>query len=210
MKTNISVFIRNETQYHTMKKYNIKDIYSDQLRLVQKYPEIYYQMPRTDMKKSPLPNRLLVNNTGVMMRQKGKKEMIGDYFLNIANIASIKLFSQYVNKMTLSIEYPKEELNLLKEYASIIEVLIYGRVEVMLLKSHPIFTKNGYELKDSEGHFYPIRVDEKHHVHIFHYEPINRISELSEYRNQGMKNFRLDFFDESEEEIETILHQVIK
>lgn len=208
MKTNISVFVRNETQYHIVKKYNITDIYTDQLSLAQKYPEIYYQMPRTNAKKSSLPNRLLVNNTGVMMKQQGKKEMIGDYFLNIANITSIKLFSQYVSKMTLSIEYPKDEINLLKEYASEIEVFLYGRVEVMLLKSHPIFTKNGYELKDNEGHFYPVRVKGEKHVHIFHYEPLNRLSDLVEYQREGITNFRIDFFDETPEEIETILSQV--
>ena len=41
MKTNISVFVRNETQYHIVKKYNITDIYTDQVSLAQKYPEIY-------------------------------------------------------------------------------------------------------------------------------------------------------------------------
>ena len=208
MKTNISVFVRNETQYHIVKKYNITDIYTDQVSLAQKYPEIYYQMPRTTPKKSSLPNRLLVNNTGVMMEQKEKKEMIGDYFLNIANIASIKLFSQYVSKMTLSIEYPKDEINLLKEYASEIEVFLYGRVEVKLIKSQPIFTKNGYELKDNEGHFYPVRVKGEKHVHIFHYEPLNRLSDLVEYQREGITNFRIDFFDETPEEIEVILKQV--
>lgn len=210
MKRAISVFVRNEEQYNIVKKYNIKDIYSDQLWLVQKYSEIYYQMPRTITKKNSLPNRLLINNMGVMNEGQRKKEMIGDYFLNIANISFIKLLSKYLNKMTLSVEYPKEEIGLLKEYASKIEVLIYGRVEVMLLKSHPIFTKNGYELKDIEGHFYKIKVDGEKHVHIFHYEPLNRLSELSEYQSQGIHNFRVDFFEETKEEIEAILRQVIE
>ena len=210
MKRTISVFVRNELQYNIVKKYDIKDIYSDQLELVQKYPEIYYQMPRTISKNKSLPHRLLINNMGVMNEWQRKKEMIGDYFLNVANTSSIKLLSKYLNKMTLSVEYPKEEISLLKEYASKIEVLIYGRVEVMLLKQHPIFTKNGYELKDLEGHFYPIRVDEEKHVHIFHFEPINKLFELIDYQNQGITNFRIDFFEETEEEIEAILTQVIE
>lgn len=204
----ISVFVRNEEQYQTVKRYPVSHIYSDDLSLVQKYPEIYYQMPRVKVDTLSCPLRVLVNNVGIMKEFYDHKEMIGDYFLNIANLSTIKLYSKYLKHMTLSIECSKEEVSLLKEMADKIEIFLYGRVEVMILKRHPAITKNGYSLQDREGHVYPTRVDGEGYVHIFHYEPLNRISEMSEYQKLGISFFRIDFFDESVNDIKQILEQV--
>lgn len=205
---NISVFVRNEEQLKIALKYPIQDIYTDNYDLVKKYPELYYQVPRVPNDK-PLPKHLLVGDVGVIWEKKEECILVADYFLNIANHATIEtLLQNKVKKIALSVEATLSVVeDLLKINSYPIEILIYGRVENMMLKRHPLIDQTGYRLKDYQNDFYPISVDEEKHVHIFDSQPLNKIDDIKDYINVGVISFRLDFFDEKEAEINIILNQ---
>jgi len=133
--------------------------------------------------------------------------VILDYGLNIANISTIHLLKEIgAERMTLSVELSLEELQFFEKLENEpIEIFIYGRVVDMTLKNHPFIKENGYILEDMKGKKYPTKV-ENGVVSIYHHEPMNHFEKIREYTKLGIKNFRMDFFEESEEEIRKILN----
>ena len=108
--------------------------------------------------------------------------------------------------MTLSLELNLEELKYFKNLKkNPLEILLYGRVIVMTLKNHPLIKEKGYSLEDKKKRQYPIKVDENKTVYIYHHEPINKLEEIKEYMELGIRNFRIDFFEEKESEINEVL-----
>lgn len=202
----ISILIRNEEQYNIVKNYNLDCIYTDNLNLANKY-NLYYEVPRTYNKLTNLPSKLLINDTGLLT--ENNKTIITNYSLNVANKETISLLMKYnVKKITLSIEVTLEELKFMDIVNYPIEVIIYGKVLAMFIKSHPIIKDSNYELVDYQNHKYPIKVDEEEHLSIYHYEPINNIDKINEYQKLGIKYFRLDFLDEDIKEIKKILDSI--
>ena len=192
MSMEISVLIRNEKQYLIAKKYPVTFFYSDNLELVKKYPEIYYQTSKSDIGLLSLKN----------------KHLISDYSLNIANKESIQfLLNKGVEKVTLSVELNLEELSFFSNLDKLpVILIIYGRVINMILKKHPLFKENGYALKN-KNNIYPIYVDKYNHVYIYS-EPINLILDIKKYYQKGIKSFRIDLLDETEEEIKKIFNSI--
>ena len=189
------------------KKYQVKDIYSDNLQLVKKFPFIYYQTPRI-YDKTVFPNKLLVTDIGLI---SDKKDIISDYALNVSNIESILYLQKLgVKKITLSVEVTLDELKFFPDLSNYpVEVLIYGKVVVMVLKKHSILNKDGYTL-ENDNEFYDVKIGDNKEVMIFSSKPIDNIKEILEYQKHGIKNFRIDFFRESKEEIQKILSIVSK
>lgn len=207
MKSFISVLIRNEEQLQIVKKYPVSMIYTDNLDLIQKDSSLYYMTPRVYKDLENLPQNILINDVGLLDK---KRNIVIDYYMNVANTETIKLFMHYnVQKICLSVELSFADLKFisdLKKYP--VEICLYGRVESMLLKKHPIFKKNGYDIENRNMEKYPIRVDESGQVHIFHFKPLNRIVKLNEYKRLGIYNFRIDFLEEEKNEINAILEKV--
>ena len=63
---------------------------------------------------------------------------------------------------------------------------------------------NNYSLKDKDDNVYPI-INEKHLTHILDSNPIDLTDDLEDYMNYGIRNYRLELFDESEEEIKNLI-----
>lgn len=206
----ISVFLRNEEQLQIIMKYPISVIYTDDLNLVLKYPFLYYQVPKS-YEKDMLPSNLLIQDVGLLYElSNDKNKVIIDYGMNVSNDSSIQVYKNYgVEKICLSVELSFEEFesfpNLSKEP---VEVLIYGRVVDMILKKHPLFKESGIYLQDVMHRLYPVVVLDNGNVFIYHHEPINKISLISSYLSRGISQFRLDFFDESKDEISFILNKI--
>ena len=205
----ISVLVRNQEQLDVVKNYPCDMIYTDNLELAKKYPEIFYQVARVK-EESDLPDNILISDIGRIFSLKDKKIVV-DYYMNVANSKTIEVLLKLgVEKINVSLEL---EDTLLKQITNLdsypIEILVYGRIEDMILKQHPIFNKNGYSIKDYEGKLYPI-YKTKNGVSIFHYEPINRLDKISFYRDLGINCFRIDFLEEGQAEIECILQNVFK
>ena len=203
----ISVLIRNEEQYKIVKDYNLDCIYTDNLDLAKKY-DLYYEVPRFYNELTKLPNKLLVNDTGLL--EEKEKKIVTNYSLNVANLKAISLLTKCkVKKITLSLEVTFDELAFMDVTNYPVEVIIYGKVLDMFIKSHPLIKDSNYELIDYQNNKYPIKVDEEKHLSIYHYEPINNLDKISEYEKLGVKYFRLDFLDEEPNQIKEILDKVI-
>ena len=201
----ISVLIRNEEQYNIVKDYDLDCIYTDNLLLARKY-DLFYETPRIYEELDNLPNKLLINDTGLLILDN--KEIVTNYSFNVANSKTIKLLEKYhVKKITLSIEVTLEELKFMNLESDPVEVIIYGKIVNMFLKSHPLIKDNNFKLINS-NHKFDSRVDSNEHVSIFNYEPINLIDKVDEYQKLGIKYFRLDFLDESSEDIKNILDKL--
>ena len=201
----ISVLIRNEEQYNIVKDYDLDCIYTDNLLLARKY-DLFYETPRVYEELDNLPNKLLINDTGLLTLDN--KEIVTNYSFNTANSKTIKLLEKYhVKKITLSIEVTLEELKFMNLESDPVEVIIYGKIVNMFLKSHPLIKDNNFKLINS-NHKFDSRVDSNEHVSIFNYEPINLIDKVDEYQKLGIKYFRLDFLDESSEDIKNILDKL--
>ena len=201
----ISVLIRNEEQYNIVKDYDLDCIYTDNLLLARKY-DLFYETPRIYEELDNLPNKLLINDTGLLTLDN--KEIVTNYSFNTANSKTIKLLEKYhVKKITLSIEVTLEELKFMNLESDPVEVIIYGKIVNMFLKSHPLIKDNNFKLINS-NHKFDSRVDSNEHVSIFNYEPINLIDKVDEYQKLGIKYFRLDFLDESSEDIKNILDKL--
>ena len=200
----ISVLIRNEEQYNIVKDYDLDCIYTDNLLLARKY-DLFYETPRIYEELDNLPNKLLINDTGLLTLDN--KEIVTNYSFNVANSKTIKLLEKYhVKKITLSIEVTLEELKFMNLESDPVEVIIYGKIVNMFLKSHPLIKDNNFKLINS-NHKFDSRVDSNEHVSIFNYEPINLIDKIDEYQKLGIKYFRLAFLDESSEDIKNILDE---
>lgn len=199
-----SVLVRSEKQYEIVSHYEIQNIYSDSLELCLKHPEVYYLTSRVKEEEN-LPNCLLVQDFGTIYKEKNKS-MISNYTLNVANSCTCELLLKLgVQKIGLSVEMNLTELKCFPTISNYpVEVLIYGRVEDMLLKRHPEMTDGTYELESVNGK-YPVIVDQDRTVHIYHRKPIDRISEIEDLKSLGIRYGRIDFLDESEEEMKEIL-----
>ncbi len=196
----ISVLIRNEEQYKIVKNYNLDCIYTDDLSLARKY-DLYYEVKRVYDKLDNLPNKLLINDIGLLNEED--KEIVTNYSLNVANINTILLFQKYnVKKITLSIEVTLEDLRFI-DYP--VEVIIYGKLLAMFVKNHPLIKDSNYELIDYQNNKYQIKVDEDEHLLIYYSKPLNNLDQINEYKKLGIKYFRLDFLDEKPKQIKEIL-----
>ena len=201
----ISVLIRNEEQYKIVKDYDLDCIYTDNLLLARKY-DLFYETPRAYEELDNLPNKLLINDTGLL--NLDNKDIVTNYSFNVANSKTIKLLEKYhVKKITLSIEVTLEELKFMNLTNRPVEVIIYGKIVNMFLKSHPLIKDNNFKLINS-NHKFDSRVDSNEHVSIFNYEPINLINKIKEYQKLGINYFRLDFLDESSNDIKNILDKL--
>ncbi len=198
----ISVFVSNEEQYQFAKRYDVDCIYSSSLKLCRCHTEVYYLTSRVK-EEQDLPKRLLVQDFGTIYKEKGKS-FISNYTLNVANSWTCELLVKLgVQKIGLSVEIDLSSLKCSSLLKYPVEVVLYGRVEDMILKRHPEMRDGDYELESRNGK-YPVKVDADGTVHIYHKKPMDRISELQDLKNLGIRFARLDFLDETVEEMKKI------
>ena len=206
MDMKISVLVSSNEQYEIVKKYPVDAIYTSNYAIAMANPSIYYQTPKYPCMKK-MPHRLLCGDVGWFMDQE-EHTIVTDYNLNIANHFSIEqLLKRGATKITPSLECSIHDLEKLSSYP--LEVLIYGHVVVMTLKSHPLFKENGYELEDYQHRRWKALVDENEVVSLLSAEPINKLNELEEYQRIGIRSFRLDFTIETKEQVKKIMESVM-
>lgn len=216
----ISAFVSNEKQLITLLPL-VDKIYTDDHNLYLKY-QMENVFLRTNRTAYDLPNfikeKLLITNLGDLYKYPNTNNTIADYFLNITNSYSSNfLLENGVNTITIS---PELSLNQIKDIASKtnnIEIIIYGTLEIMvlnhcLIKSNdqcPNCKNNKYFLKNMQNNLYPI-ISKNCQTHILNHEKINLLHQIEYLKNIGITNFRLEFFDESNEEILEIIKQIKK
>ena len=222
-KVSINALVRNEEQLLACINNNIDNIYTTDYNLYTKYKEtcnIYYRLDRV-MKKyiNYKKESLLITELGGVQRYGYTNNVVSDYYLNIANNKAIDLLRRNnIQRITISCELDYDKIKALNTNYNI-ELIIYGRVELMLMKYCPLKkllnhcsvckdSSNKYYLESMQGKKYPIIVDNNHLTHIMHCNNINYIDDINKYINLGIKSYRIELFDETSEEINKITKMI--
>lgn len=166
---------------------------------------------------------IITANTGVINKFKGKTNIIGDYKLNIFNSSALDFYEGFIIGSCLSVELNKKEIKELVSNAQMpIQVLIYGKVELMVSEYCAVGSifggktsckncskpceRGDFLIKDRKGEEFILKTDKFCRSYIYNSVPTNLIQNINELRNIDIKSFRLDFIDESYEEAKRILN----
>jgi len=225
-KLNINVLVRNEEQLKTCISNKVNYIYTDNYSLYKKYKDkasIFYKTSRVSNNFIDLKDgNVLATEIGAIYKYSNNNKVVSDYFLNVANVNSVNLLrDSKVKLVCLSVENSFDTIREIALVNNNVEVIVYGRVELMVTKYCPLKmlinndeskcsicnTKDKYSFKDQYGNLYPI-VSEKHFMHLMHYKNINLIKSISELKNFGVYNFRLELFDENASDINRLIKEV--
>ena len=212
----ISCLVRTKEQLETCLKENISSIYVDNIMLYNEYkdnPNIYYRVSRVNNKYIDFNNtNLMIGELGSINKYKDNNNLVSDYFLNVANSYYIDYLRNIgIKKIVLSIENTLDKIKYIVENSgnSNLEVIIYGRLEAMIMKYCPLkelvnkedtcrVCSNGkkYYLKDRNNSLYPLVTDKINHLmHIFYYKNYE-FENVLELKKIGIKNYQIEFFDE--------------
>ena len=224
-KINLNILVRNEEQLKCSLDYKLDNIYVTDYELYNKYRKlnnIYYRIPRINKKDLSLDNsNLLVTDLSSLNKYKDNNNIVSDYYLNITNSKSIELLNNIgVDKVTLSVELNKYQIKDIMKNNYNVELIIYGRLELMVMKYCPLKKCLNYckDCKKSNDIFYlEDRFNNKYPlIHnncitsIMHYKNIDKSDELSEYKNMGISNFRIELFNENYKETEKCIKDIKK
>lgn len=212
----ISSSVYNEEQLKACLTLNLNRIYTSNLELYKKYqdfPNVYYKTPRC--KKNITENLASKNLVSDYFDFKNKIN-IGDYGLNAYNSYTVYYLTKLgLKSVTLSVELSSLKINnLLTNYHKLfnstpnIEVLVYGRVENMIIKGNILnINKNDYKytLIDSKDHIFPTYFDGEK-THILNYT--NTIIEPNEIIKPI--TYRFDFYDETGAEVKSIINRYLQ
>ena len=215
-KYEISVLARTKDQVEASLLSNVDRIYVDEdlWKTYKENEKIYLRLPRVSKKYSIDTKNVLVTELGGINYYKNSN-MISDYYLNVVNNHSIKyLLDKGVKRVTLSPEIDYNNLdNFIKDK---IEIIIYGRIELMLTKSCPIsevlnncpcVREDKYYLEDINKNKYPI-LHKNCLTHIMHNKNIDYIDKLPYYKNIGIRSYRLELLDENYEETIKLINKL--
>lgn len=165
---------------------------------------------------------IITANLGTVSRLRGKTNIIGDYKLNIFNSEALDFYKDFLNESCLSVELNKKEIrNVAKNAKLPIQILVYGKIELMVSEYCPIGSTFGgkcstsncnnackrgdFVLKDRMGEEFILGTDKFCRSYIYNNVPINLIDNVVELRDMNVSSFRVDFIDENYEETKRIL-----
>lgn len=205
----ITASVSNLEQLECCLNLDFSRIYVSNLDLYEKYKydlRIYY-MPRRCIYN--INDNLRERNLVSDFANYNKKNVVGNYTLNVSNIYTAYYLSKIgINSICLSVELSEKEVSdFLIDYKNkfgnlSFEVLVYGLIEVMIIKGNILNIKenlHNYYLTDSKKRKFPVFYDGIN-THILNYEKIN---------NTYMKNrniiLRFDFYDENVNDIKSIV-----
>ena len=219
----LGILVRNEEQLLVSLSNNLDYIYVTDFLLYNKYKDhsnIYFRTNRVISTFPEFSNmNLLITELGGIHKYTKNNYVCSDYYLNVTNNASINLLEKLgVKRVTLSPE--------VKDLSSITtnidaEIVIYGRIELMITKYCPLnmlinkdnkkcnLCLNGdkYYLKDQNNHCYPL-LNDKHITHIMDHKNINLVNNIKELKKKGINCFRIELFDEDSTEVNTLIKNV--
>lgn len=226
-KINLNVLVRNEEQLKVCLEEDIDTIYVTDRNLYDKYKDlnnIYLRLERVNPKPFDYNNeKLLITETG-SLKYAVNNHIFTDYYLNVVNSYFIKyLVNNNIKRITLSPEISIEEIKNLKNNLnnlSLCEIIIYGRLEVMVMKYCPLnmivnnnkypcgICKNGkkYYLLDRNNEKYPL-LHSNEVTHILNYKKQD-INNLEDYIRLGINNYRIELYEEDKIEARKVIKKV--
>jgi len=222
-KVKISALVRNEEQLLCCLEQGVDYIYVCDIVLFNKYKNyknIYLRLDRVMHNFIDYKNKnLLVCELGALNKYKTHNDVCTDYYLNINNNYSVQFLERLgVNRICLS----PETTNFNNICSNVdIEMIVYGRLELMITKYCPLnmilnkdnkncnlcLNKDEFYLKDDQNHIYPL-IHSKHFTHIMHHKNINLINNVNDYKNKGINCFRLELFNEDRVHIIELINKL--
>ena len=168
---------------------------------------------------------ILTGNLGIINRFKGRTKIIGDYKLNVFNSFSLSFYENFLQGTYLSLELNKKEIGeILNRNKYTYGALIYGRAELMVSEYCPIGSmlggkdegsacnkiceKGRYILKDRKDAEFIVSTDKFCRSYIYNNVPLNLLGNLDEMKKMNLSSFRLDFIDESYDEVVEIIKKL--
>ena len=218
----ISALVRTEEQLKVCLDNNLDNLYLTDYNLYNKYKHldnVYYRVDRLDNKKDLVDEKLLVPEIGNIYKYKDNNTLIGDYYLNVTNSNTINyLLSLGLNRVTLSPELDDIRLKDIMKENYPVELIIYGCLELMLMKYCPLkqclnycsnckTSTDKFYLENNEKERYPI-IRKNCITHIMHSKNINKLDNISTYINIGIKHYRIELFDETSNEVSRIINEI--
>jgi putative protease len=173
----------------------------------------------------PYIKGIITSNAGIIKNYKHKLFIIGDYKLNIFNKEAAEFYAEDVDIPCLSLELNRKEIKeIMKNINCKVGVNIYGNTELMISEYCPIGStfggkaskkecngacmKDNFKLIDRMNESFNVMTDNNCRSYILNSLPINLIDEVKELESFNITNFRVDFKDESYEEVNDILNQI--
>lgn len=174
---------------------------------------------------APYIKGIITSNAGIIRLYKDKLFIIGDYKLNIFNHESAEFYGEDIDIPCLSLELNRKEIKeTMKDMKCKVGINIYGKTELMVSEYCPVGStfgnksakkecsgecmKDNFTLIDRMNEKFRVLCDNYCRSHILNSLPINLIEEVEEIKGFNIENFRLDFLDETYEEVKDVLNQV--
>ncbi|AKA71893.1 U32 family peptidase [Clostridium scatologenes] len=170
----------------------------------------------------PYIKGIVTANLGIVNKFKEKTVIIGDYKLNIFNPISTQFYNNLLDVICISVELNKSEmLSLARNSKMPCQVMVYGKVENMVSEYCVVGStfgnkgvvqncnraceKGTFYLKDRMGAHFTVNTDKYCRCHIYNSVPTNLIDNIDELEKAGINNYRIDFIDETYDEVNNVL-----
>lgn len=207
----VKVSVRTEEQLKSLKKYNFIDqIYVSNIDLFDSSKDNQYLELNNVIfnYKDYNFNNIVAAELGSINKYRAP---ITTSSLNITNSFSVYFLNILgVKAVTLSPETDYLKINsIIKGYQDRygvkpnLEVDVYKKEYAMTTK----YKLQGDKLKDKFGNEYKTITDDET-TKILHYEPINMLNEINSLKDIGVRNIKIKFTDENEEEISVVLDKL--
>lgn len=222
-KNNLNILVRNEEQLKCCLDNDVDNIYITDWKLYNKYrylDNVYYRCSRINNNYCDITDsKLLVGEMGSIFKYRDNNYLVGDYYLNVSNSYSVScLNSLGVKRVTLSVELDKNKIRDIMNNDYNVELIVYGRIELMVMKYCPLKkclnycdkcknSQDKFSLEDKFGNRYPI-INDRCITHIMHYKNVDCIDMLDDYKRMGINNYRIELFDEDYDDVKKIIQRM--
>ncbi|GEP63752.1 peptidase U32 [Clostridium beijerinckii] len=230
---NIALDIFFSRQKHALNKNDLKNLYetSKDKNIYLKVPSIIKQEFNSIVKiidelKSYIKG-IITSNAGIIKIYKDKLFIIGDYKLNIFNKEAAGFYAQDVDIPFLSLELNRKEIKELMKHTNCnMGINIYGKTELMISEYCPmgstfgnksskkecsgVCMKDNFKLIDRMNESFTVLGDNSCRSYILNSISTNLIDEMEELKSFNISNFRVDFKDESYDEVKDVLNQITR
>lgn len=230
---NIALDIFFSRQKHALNKNDLKNLYetSKDKNIYLKVPSIIKQEFNSIVKiideLKPYIKGIITSNAGIIKIYKDKLFIIGDYKLNIFNKEAAEFYAQDVDIPFLSLELNRKEIKELMKHTNFnMGINIYGKTELMISEYCPmgstfgnksskkecsgVCMKDNFKLIDRMNESFTVLGDNSCRSYILNSIATNLIDEMEELKSFNISNFRVDFKDESYDEVKDVLNQIAR
>lgn len=205
----LDVLVNTKEQYEAAKKFKC-NIYTSNIKLYNslKSENIFLKYPEKTSKFTE--ENYIISDYGALKCIKENQLVKTDYMLNVTNSYTVDSLLKYgIDTVCLSVEITDEEItNISKNIdPSKLEILIYGKIELMKMRYDIYPGTNNITLIDRNNSKYEIKKLNGLN-YLMSNKPVDKTSKIDLYKRLGIKNYRIDFYKEEKTECENILSKI--